>query len=378
MKQILLLLTLFVFSVTGFSQDSYTFDDCTLPSGFTVGQGIGVGGYDNPNRNGCGNADDDCGLITPGVGGNNPAFIATPQIAQPTINTSVRVTFNIFVFDANLKCNTAKAFPCPTYVTAYVVDLSYSSNTPPTTFYGSSDRQLVNANGANLITIPITTSPGSNPTRIYLDFSTDLTCNQPNTKYVIDVLASQSNIPLPVSFKSFSASRKSNTVSLDWTTVSEANNKGFDVQRLNGSSWETIAFVPSQSKLGFGNTELNYNYSDANTASGITQYRLIQQDFDGKQTYSAVRAVQGLSQAGRIIVSPNPARNGQTNIIFENATERRNLQLTDMVGRTVGQWNNYADNSLQLNNLVPGMYQLRIVNAATGAQSVQKIMVSGQ
>src|SRR5690606_37542556 len=129
-----------------------------------------------PDLNGCGNANDDCGLITPGVGGNNPAYIATPQIENPIVGFGVGVQFTIYVFDANLKCETEKPFPCETYVTGYIVDLSYSSSTAPTTYYGKSDKQIVNPNGSNFIEIPVTTDPGNNPTRVYLDFSTSLTC----------------------------------------------------------------------------------------------------------------------------------------------------------------------------------------------------------
>ena len=186
-------------------------------------------------------------------------------------------------------------------------------------------------------------------------------------------------IPLPVKLKSFAASRNNSNVELKWSTETEQNNSGFDIERLVGAGgWQSVGFVPAKKGDGNSVSEINYSFNDINPSTVITQYRLKQVDFDAKIIYSQVRAVQGIGQLGRTIVAPNPSSNGQVNVIFESTGERRNLQLTDMVGRLVKQWNGYADNSLQLTGLRNGIYQLRIVDAATGAQSVEKIVVSGK
>ena len=54
-----------------------------------------------------------------------------------------------------------------------------------------------------------------------------------------------------------------------------------------------------------------------------------------------------------------------------------NLSLVDMSGRILKQWQNYSDNSLQISNLKPGMYNLRILNRSTGVLSNEKIVISG-
>lgn len=204
--------------------------------------------------------------------------------------------------------------------------------------------------------------------------------------YEVELLYPGANIPgcgdqiiLPVKLKSFTASRSNANVELKWTTSTEQNNQGFDVLRLSGAGgWQRVGFVGSKATDGNSTGELNYHFSDANPSAVITQYRLQQIDLDAKIKYSEIRAVQGIGQMGRTIVAPNPSSNGQVNVIFKNAGERRNLQLTDMVGRLVKQWNGYADNSLQLTGLQNGIYQLRIVDAASGAQSIEKIVVSGK
>ncbi|GAB4286889.1 MAG: hypothetical protein Kow0098_02650 [Ignavibacteriaceae bacterium] len=100
---------------------------------------------------------------------------------------------------------------------------------------------------------------------------------------------------IPVELNSFTANYKQNSVLLNWTTASETNNSGFEVQRKYSSvgsqesEWETIKFIP-----GFGTTTepRSYSYSDDLSAfAGISQtiyYRLKQIDYDGTFSYSEV------------------------------------------------------------------------------------------
>ena len=103
---------------------------------------------------------------------------------------------------------------------------------------------------------------------------------------------------IPVELTLFTASVLQNeeTVQLNWTTATETNNYGFEIQRTSpppspyqgeggeaGRGWETIGFVP-----GFGTTTepKSYSFIDENVTSGIYKYRLKQIDFDGSFTYS--------------------------------------------------------------------------------------------
>ena len=181
--------------------------------------------------------------------------------------------------------------------------------------------------------------------------------------------------PLPVKLKSFNAARKQARVELNWVTAQEQNNSGFELQKNTGAGgWQVVEFIPSQATDGNSETELSYHYSDANDARGVTQYRLKQIDLDNHFMYSAVRAVHGMSQSGRTLIIPNPSTDGNLNVLF-NGAANRNLQLTDMAGRIIRQWNNYADNSLQVTSLLPGSYLLRIYDRETNAVQVEKIMV---
>ena len=184
-------------------------------------------------------------------------------------------------------------------------------------------------------------------------------------------------IPLPVSFGSFNAARNRSNVILTWETETESNSRGFELQReLGDNKWQTVAFIPSKAEGGNSTGMIRYEHTDMNTHRGISNYRIRQVDFDGQMMISPVRSVRGEGQPNGTVVFPNPSSNGQVNVIFESVRDQMDLSLMDMSGRILKQWQNYSDNSLQITNRQPGMYNLRILNRNTGAVSNEKIVVS--
>lgn len=182
---------------------------------------------------------------------------------------------------------------------------------------------------------------------------------------------------LPVNLKSFTAVRDRSNVSLKWETVTEENNLGFEIQRMIGvGQWQKVAFVNSQANAGNSSSLLTYEFNDYNPTKGITQYRLKQMDIDGKSAYSNIRSVRGDGQKGKTIVYPNPSNDGKVNVVFEDVNVIRDISLIDMNGRTIKQWKGISNNTIQMDNLVPGFYTVRIVNTETGEQDVEKIIVN--
>lgn len=184
---------------------------------------------------------------------------------------------------------------------------------------------------------------------------------------------------LPVNLKSFTAVRNDAYINLKWETAQEENSKGFDIQRkLSNGGWETIGYVGTKAVNGNSSSPLTYEFTDLNNAKGITQYRLRQLDINGKQFYSLIRSVRGEGQKGKAIVYPNPSSDGKVNVVFENKDASRDVSLMDMNGRVIKQWKNVMNNTLQIENLMPGFYTLRIVNSETGEQVVEKIVVKNR
>lgn len=188
--------------------------------------------------------------------------------------------------------------------------------------------------------------------------------------------SSTAGSPLPVTFGAFTASKNGSSVVLKWETLTEINNSGFAIERnTNGTTWEQIGFVRSATTDGNSVSKLAYQYNDVNTAKGISQYRIRQIDINGNAKYSEIRAVRGDDQPSKTTVFPNPSNDGKVTVLYSDNSQR-DVTLFDMTGRTVKQWRSFSSNTLQMDNLVPGMYNLRSVNLETGSQSAEKIMVS--
>ncbi|MDT3697215.1 MAG: choice-of-anchor D domain-containing protein [Ignavibacterium sp.] len=97
------------------------------------------------------------------------------------------------------------------------------------------------------------------------------------------VCFSGGTVAVPVELTTFAANAVNGNVVLNWTTATEVNNQGFEIERKLFDNWERIGFVPGSGST----TELrSYSYTDANVAVGKYIYRLKQIDFDGQFKYS--------------------------------------------------------------------------------------------
>lgn len=179
---------------------------------------------------------------------------------------------------------------------------------------------------------------------------------------------------LPVRMVSFETRREGNGALLSWETASESENKGFDVQRrLENGAFETIGFVPSRLPNGTGDGA-RYQFRDASVNNGTVFYRLRQVDLDGKAAYSDIRSLRTGSSAVVLRVFPNPGRE-TVNVIFPADAGLTDVSLEDMSGKTLRRWNGINQQQLQLQQLQPGLYMLRVQFRATGEQTVQKIVI---
>jgi hypothetical protein len=104
---------------------------------------------------------------------------------------------------------------------------------------------------------------------------------------------------LPVELISFAATISGTGVLLNWSTATEVNNYGFEIQRNNPppsplpgreeNGWVTIGFIDGH---GNSNSPKQYSFSDESVTKGNYSYRLKQIDLDGKFEYSGVVEVE--------------------------------------------------------------------------------------
>jgi serine protease AprX len=101
---------------------------------------------------------------------------------------------------------------------------------------------------------------------------------------ILNALDAVNYFPTPVELKSFTAKIIEGKVNLEWTTATEKNNRGFEIEKKYGNSdFTTIGFVQGQ---GTKTTPTTYSFVDESSVKGFAVYRLKQMDFDGKYTYS--------------------------------------------------------------------------------------------
>jgi len=141
---------------------------------------------------------------------------------------------------------------------------------------------------------------------------------------------------LPVELTAFTARRDGDAIRLAWTTASETNNAGFEVQRSLEGLWIPLGFVDG---VGTTTEAQTYRFTDRDlpyAATGAT-YRLRQVDTDGTETLSeAVEITRAappqLALHGNF---PNPFAR-QTTIRYElPQTGPVRLTVYDALGRRV-------------------------------------------
>jgi V8-like Glu-specific endopeptidase len=95
---------------------------------------------------------------------------------------------------------------------------------------------------------------------------------------------------VPVELTSFTVEANGTDAELKWTTATETNNKGFEIERATSSNapvqeWLQVGYVP-----GFGTTTepKSYSFVDSKLSSGKYIYRLKQIDYDGSFSHSGI------------------------------------------------------------------------------------------
>ena len=103
------------------------------------------------------------------------------------------------------------------------------------------------------------------------------------------IIRGEGTIALPVELSSFTATVSNRQVTLKWTTETEIDNYGFEVERTLSSTtplqgWEKIGFVQGS---GNSNSPNEYSYIDKKLIGGSKfMYRLKQIDNTGQYEYS--------------------------------------------------------------------------------------------
>ena len=149
-----------------------------------------------------------------------------------------------------------------------------------------------------------------------------------NFYYTIGTKNASASI-LPVELLSFKAVGADQRADLSWTTATEKNNDYFTIQKSrNGLDFTTLKTVKSKAPKGNSSARLDYGSTDAEPYEGISYYRLLQTDFNGRTTESPVVYVDFRNRGGaELEVYPNPGNGRFTLRLAKGGAEGLNASV---------------------------------------------------
>lgn len=175
---------------------------------------------------------------------------------------------------------------------------------------------------------------------------------------------------LPVNLVTFEVVKMRSVVQLNWSTASERNSKGFEVERsADGFKWYSISWTDSKAEGGNSNGIITYRHTDNAPLPGQNFYRLKLVDLDHSYDYSPVHILK--MSAGTVMIVPNPATE---NVVLSGLSSGERIVVYDMAGREV-----YAADAtsssldIGLRGFAAGVYGIRILRA-DGSVSIHKLV----
>lgn len=203
-----------------------------------------------------------------------------------------------------------------------------------------------------------------------------------NTFYI----GADADSPLPVTLSAFTAAVNKRNVALYWSTSSEVNNSGFEIERRakdkdGYTQWEKIGFVSGN---GTTNSAKEYSFEDKSLNVGIFQYRLKQVDFNGNFEYHQLNSPSEVAIGKPMDYDmsqnyPNPS-NPVSKINYQVPFDGKvSLKVYDLTGKEVAS---LVDGDIsagyytvQFNgvNLASGVYFYRII-AENSSEKFSKTM----
>ncbi len=173
---------------------------------------------------------------------------------------------------------------------------------------------------------------------------------------------------LPVTFVNFNGSRDAANNLLSWTTRTEHNNLGFELQHSNdGINFSKLTFVGSKAPGGNSSVRLTYSFADVKPFYSTNWYRLKQFDKDGMVTYSNVVEIKGSAPATLVLAAmyPNPVRTTLNMVVNAPVSDKVKVVVTDLAGKIVMQNEvqivpGYNKMELPVSKLLSGAYIIKV------------------
>ncbi len=206
----------------------------------------------------------------------------------------------------------------------------------------------------------------------FIGFNVYSAANQ--SSLYVDSISLTENI-LPINLYSFTGLQDGDVNKLEWTTLTETNNKGFELQKSenNDNNYVAIGFINSSSNNGNSSTQLKYSFIDKKLNNGVSYYRLKQVDFNGKTSFSSiVKLTNNINN--NISIYPNPAKTF-ININVKGNAVNGIVEIIDIYGKPMLlKQMTKGNNVISIEHLSKGVY---IVNTIINEKrETQKLVIN--
>lgn len=162
--------------------------------------------------------------------------------------------------------------------------------------------------------------------------------------------------PLQLTIGDISATNTGSANRVDWTTKTEALGDRFQVESSSdGRSFRAIGNVSAK-----GAAPGRYSFVDQKPYSGVTYYRVLMTDADGRRQYSNIVHATMKGGGFGFSVYPNPV-NSEVTVKVTSVTGKGMVEVSDVTGRTIAVKQVNADGvvKLSMENLASGVYLIR-------------------
>ena len=180
----------------------------------------------------------------------------------------------------------------------------------------------------------------------------------------------QPPVVLPVKLTSFEANGKNGIVSLKWTSESEINFNGYQIEMNDGTGFRTVGSLLAKNN-GLTN---NYSFEYNSISKQSIQFRLKMIDIDGKFTYSNTALVKADGQGFDFNIYPNPSTSANTNILVSGLSNDGRIQIIDMAGKVLKTLV-VNSNNVKVGYLPTGVYMVKVSNSATTEQVTKRMVI---
>jgi hypothetical protein len=287
-----------------------------------------------------------------------PAIVLATLCATPTTQPSSLTLTAASASQINGSFTAATGAPSGYLVVRYASGASPTNPVDAVSYATGNPLGTGTVVAASASTTFSSTGLSSNSTYNYKVFSYNNTNCDGGLKYftTAPLLGSQSTpAVLAVEFESIYATAKGTTNVINFTTASEKNNEGFDIERsVDGTAFQKIGFVKGN---GTTNQPQQYTYTDA-LVRAVTYYRLKQLDTDGKFDYSKVVSVENNGDGLRVY--PTLVSDG---LLTVQGGQSDDCIVMNLLGQPV--WMGKTTQQLDVSTLAKGTYLLKVGSAVT-------------